>query len=561
MKISLSGRLYGLLVLNTVVLLAIAWISFSSVEKLDPKNSEVLLYGKALQNHQTADMMHDALRADVFRGLLIAKTKDPQFGTENELLADFGDHVTTFRDALAENQSLALNAEAKHALEGVGPALRDYIAQAEEIIKHSSLDVDEALTRMERFNEAFSTLEERNEAVSEILASLADATKAADVAGAASTRSQLAVILGFGVLFGAACSIYNNRAITKALRSLSGALSSASTQVAGSSQHVATAGEALAQRSTEQAASFQETVASLSAVEGAAKASAENARAADVLSSEIQAFLADGTKHVSEMNTSIGAIKTAAEETAQIIKTIDEIAFQTNLLALNAAVEAARAGEAGRGFAVVAEEVRSLAQRSATAAKDTEARIRRSSELAQEGARVSSSVVKFLSETNAKTGQSAALVKEIAQQSVQQSQDIIRISGALVELDQVTQLNAASAEEFAATGTQLTAQADSMKQSIEHLNEIVLGHQRAGVAGVPAPTEIGVSGRAAPTKWSKPKGSDSPKQTSKVRTRPTSPKASARAAAPVSEERPSKSSARTEAERMIPLEESDYQGF
>jgi methyl-accepting chemotaxis protein len=561
MKISLSKRLYGLLALNTLVLLATAWISYTSVEKLDPKNSEVLLYAKALKNHQTADMMHDALRADVFRSLLIATTKDPQFGTENELLTDFGDHVTTFRDALAENQSLALNTEARNALEGVGPALKDYISQSEDIIKQASVNADEALARMEKFNGAFSALEERNETVSEILARLAESTKAQDVAGAEDTRRNLLVILAFGVLFGAVCSVYNNRAITKALQGLSGALSSAANQVAGSSRHVATAGEALAQRSTEQAASFQETVASLSAVEGAAKASAENARAADALSTEIQAFLADGTKHVSEMNTSIGAIKTAAEETAQIIKTIDEIAFQTNLLALNAAVEAARAGEAGRGFAVVAEEVRSLAQRSATAAKDTEARIRRSSELAQDGAQVSSAVVKFLSETNAKTGQSAALVKEIAQQSVQQSQDIIRISGALVELDQVTQLNAASAEEFAATGTQLTVQADSMKRSIEHLNEVVLGHRGAGYAGVPAPTEIGVSGRAAPTKWSKPKGSDSPKQASKVRTRPTSPKTPARAATPVPEERSSKSSSRTEAERMIPLEESDYQGF
>jgi len=578
-NISLSTRLYGLLALNTVILVGLAVVSYRSVVRLDPKNSQVLLYNTALQNHQSADMMQGALRADVLKAILIAKTGDAQFGSDSELLTEFSDHVKTFKDALAANQALALEPEAKRVIQEIAPALSDYIAQSKEIIKFASADSTEALSRMGKFNEAFSALEGKNGAVSAELTRMALALKDGEISSAANTRSSMLIILVIGALIGASCSIFINRKICSVLNDLSQALGEASTQVAGSSRHIAASGEALAQRSTEQAASFQETVANLSAIEAAAKSSSENARAADVLSNEIQAFLTDGTKHVTEMNNSITAIKTAADETSQIIKTIDEIAFQTNLLALNAAVEAARAGEAGRGFAVVAEEVRSLALRSATAAKDTEARIKKSSELASDGAKVSASVVKFLNETNDKTGQSAALVKEIAQQSVQQSQDIMRISATLIELDEVTQLNAASAEEFAATGNELTVQSDSMRKSIGRLNDVVNGSQADGwdssidkelaaptsVTGTPVQSRKVAYTSAAPkavrSAAATKAGSPAAKQYKSVSSAAAAskPRASATGAAAsvVSASRPSKS----QAESMIPLEDGDFQGF
>lgn len=561
---SLSSKLYALLAFNIFILVSLAAVSYQCALRLDPKNSKVLLYATALQNHQTADMMHDALRADVLKALLIADTKDVRVGNEDELLFDFRDHVKTFRDALSANEALVLDDSAKKALHTIGPALTAYIAQAEEIIKAASGDEREALSHLEAFNKAFSELEERNEAVSEELAKQAATYREIEVAAAVETRFLLVVLLGIGGLAGAVSSIVTNKRITRSLGTLSSALSAASTQVSGSSLHVASSGEALAQRSTEQAASFQETVASLSAIEGAAKSSAENARAADVLSSQIQAFLTTGTTHVREMNDSITAIKTAAEETGHIIKTIDEIAFQTNLLALNAAVEAARAGEAGRGFAVVAEEVRALAQRSATAAKDTEARIKKSSELAEEGAKVSDSVVKFLNETSEKTAQSATLVKEIAQQSMQQSQDIMRISSTIVELDRVTQLNAASAEEFAATGGELTSQADSMKRSIEALNELTTGAKVIATQRPSSHVAATVSGKAVVPNLAE-RSHATPKTAPKKSSAPVPPPASVKKRSPEKAKAvqhvSAKRSDKLDAEKIIPLEDGDFHGF
>ncbi|MCC6933434.1 MAG: hypothetical protein IT292_09295 [Deltaproteobacteria bacterium] len=146
----------------------------------------------------------------------------------------------------------------------------------------------------------------------------------------------------------------------------------------------------------EQASSIEEISASVEEIGSMSKQNADNAKEAARITGNVNNLCEGGSKSMSEMEKAMDAIKKAAEETGVIIKTIDEIAFQTNLLALNAAVEAARAGDAGKGFAVVAEEVRNLAHRSASAAKDTAEKIKRSSELADNGVVVSKEVSKAL---------------------------------------------------------------------------------------------------------------------------------------------------------------------
>jgi methyl-accepting chemotaxis protein len=175
------------------------------------------------------------------------------------------------------------------------------------------------------------------------------------------------------------------------------------------------------------------------------------------------------------MSTAIEDIKKSSDETAKIIKTIDEIAFQTNLLALNAAVEAARAGEAGKGFAVVAEEVRNLAQRSAEAARNTADMIEGSVKNADNGVTISGEVATLLDEIAGNNGKVNDLVGEIAAASNEQAQGIDQINTAVGQMDQVTQSNAANAEESASASEELSAQAEALSGMVVQLQSMVGG--------------------------------------------------------------------------------------
>lgn len=245
------------------------------------------------------------------------------------------------------------------------------------------------------------------------------------------------------------------------------------TQVLAAAQQVSATSQNISEGATTQAASIEETSASLEEMGSMTRQNADNAQQANVMAGNAREAAERGQAAMGRMGDAIESIKASSDETARIIKTIDEIAFQTNLLALNAAVEAARAGDAGKGFAVVAEEVRNLAQRSAVAARTTNDLIDKSRQTSDSGVNASREVGGILGQIADNVTKVASLVSEVSAATQEQSKGITQINLAVNELDRVTQSNAASSEEAAAASEELSAQAEHVNSIVEALSSIV----------------------------------------------------------------------------------------
>ena len=273
------------------------------------------------------------------------------------------------------------------------------------------------------------------------------------------------------------------RGIITALKRIIYSLTEGSEQVSSAAGQVSSASQSLAEGATEQAAGLEETSSSLEEMSSMTKQNADNAQQANTLAGEARKAADNGAEAMDRMNTAIQDIQKSSDETAKIIKVIDEIAFQTNLLALNAAVEAARAGEAGKGFAVVAEEVRNLAMRSAEAAKNTSELIEESVKNSKNGVDIATEVGKVLTGIVEGIGKTSDLVGEIDAASQEQAQGIEQVNTAVNQMDKVTQQNAANAEESASASEELSAQAEQMNAIVQELGALVGGTKVASGQG------------------------------------------------------------------------------
>ncbi len=301
------------------------------------------------------------------------------------------------------------------------------------------------------------------------------------------------------VLAGASLAFLITRGITKPLNRVISGLSQGAGQVTSASGQVAESSQSMAEGASEQASSLEETSASLEEMTSMTKQNADNAGQANTMAADANEAAEKGREAMTRMAEGINKIKTSSDETAKIVKTIDEIAFQTNLLALNAAVEAARAGDAGKGFAVVAEEVRNLAQRSAEAAKDTASLIEESQHNADNGVTVSEEVAGILEQIANGVGKVTQLVGEVSAASKEQTQGIEQISTAVTQMDQVTQSNAANSEEAASASEELSAQANELNDMVRVLTAIVGGDGESDAsAGSPRMRSGARPGQVAP---------------------------------------------------------------
>ena len=300
----------------------------------------------------------------------------------------------------------------------------------------------------------------------------------------AGTKALILSCFAAAFVFGLVIVYVIIRGLNQTLQRVSTSLAEGSAQVTAAAAEVSSSSQTLASGSSEQAASLEETSASLEEISSMTKRNAVSAGRAKELANHTRSAAETGATDMGAMSEAMDAIKSSSDNIAKIIKTIDEIAFQTNILALNAAVEAARAGEAGAGFAVVAEEVRALAQRSATAAKETAEKIDDSIHKSSRGVELSAKVATSLSEIVDKARQVDALIGEISTASHEQTQSITQVLTAVTQMDSVTQTNAASAEESASAAEELNAQARCLDEAVGELKHLV---SRAALRARPSP--------------------------------------------------------------------------
>jgi methyl-accepting chemotaxis protein len=290
----------------------------------------------------------------------------------------------------------------------------------------------------------------------------------------AETLTKSLIIIGIIVLIAVVTlSIFVIRSVTTSITKAVTTINEGARQISSASDQVASSSTSLAQGASEQANSVEEVSAALEETTAGVTSNTENARQADILAKQANAAAKEGLAKGEELVGSMKEVTESAAKIANIVKTIDQIAFQVNLLALNAAVEAARAGEHGLGFAVVADEVRNLAQRAANSAKETGVVIEEAVTQIKKSSEIANLASNSFREIDDKAKKVSDLIGEVALSSREQAEGLAQLNVAVSQIDQVTQQVAANSEEAAAAAEELNAQAAAALEAVAALAKIV----------------------------------------------------------------------------------------
>lgn len=502
MRLTIRARLFCLTSLALVLMLVLGINGYRGVAGAGAGLDRVLSTNRTLRNHLEGDMMHDALRADVLAAFLAESATEWTQVNEN-----LRDHAGNFRRLIEANNATA-DAEAQAALRVVGPSLDKYISSAESVVAAAQVDKAGAKAMLPGFLAIFEDLEGRLSDVSDRIETSVGAAQQGAQGIIVSSKSMgmtifvVSLILlltvatwivrsitsGIANLIGTITEIQSTRDLSKRvtvrsrdefgrlaecfnslvveLQTIIADVSRSAAQINDGAGQVSSSSHQLASGAAEQTSSLERITQSLTTLSNLTDQTAQITGRANALSTDSQRAADRVAAELKNMSSAMNEIKSASEEVGKVNRVIDEIAFQINLLALNAAVEAARAGEAGRGFAVVAEEVRSLAKRSAKAAKETAALIESSTTRADRGVQIASAVGTALGEIATVTTKVNGMLREIAAAAGSQAKGVSEIRGGINSLEKVSRQAAANAEHLAGASQQTVGQVQSMGELV-----------------------------------------------------------------------------------------------
>ncbi len=510
MKLDLTIRkkLIGLALSGVALVVGAGLAGHAGIVRLDAAMDDISADLDAVRQMGRLDNAHDALRGDVMEAIVYAESGSTEH--RSEVTSEAAEHARDLEDSAREAIRAMNEDDIRAKLEAATGDLDRYREAASEMVSLAFTDRPAALARIADFDAKFKALAERLASVSgHVQASSRDAQKSGD-AGVVTARLNLVWVTVAAALLLLALSLGITSSVTRrvtaavevarriATGDLSGsvhvdgsdeitalqaamrdmasklhqvigevrsgaeALSMAASQVSSTSQ-------TLSQGTGEQAASVEETTSSLEEMTASITQNAENSRQTEQMATA-------GALDAEETGKAVTEAVSAMTDIGEKIAIIQELAYQTNLLALNAAIEAARAGEHGKGFAVVAQEVRKLAERAQSSAKDIGARAVSSVAVAKRSGQLLGDLVPAIRKT-------ADLVREVAAASQEQSSGVAQISTAMGQVDQVTQRNASASEELASTAEEMSSQAEALQQLVSFFQ---LGGERAAPLPRPA---------------------------------------------------------------------------
>jgi methyl-accepting chemotaxis protein len=502
----LRNQILGIGLAGAAAAAVVGGVGMLGVARLSEAFQGTVQMGSAVQSSQAAAMMHGAVRGDVQRAMLgsIGRDKAQIAGAKKELET----HSEQMTRALAVLQSAPLSPAAHASIESTVPLARTYLESAKKIITLAEDNfAPAAAVAIPEFQKQYLVLEKHMEqqvaaintdshAFSETSeAAVRQAGASVGVALLAITALLIAIALWLaqrmtrpmvsavkvakqlarGDLSGSIELLGNAETIEllgalsdmqTSLRSIVQSVKDHADAVASASAEIASGNHDLSARTETQATVLQETTASMSELSATVSASAQSAGEANTLAQQASRVAADGGGVVNQVVQTMQEINDSSKKISEIISVIDGIAFQTNILALNAAVEAARAGEQGRGFAVVASEVRSLAGRSAEAAKEISALISASVARAEKGGQLVNHAGSTMVDVVSSIGRVTDIVGTISAASASQSQGFMHLEQSVRSMDETTQQNAALVEQMAAAASSLKQQAQELVGSV-----------------------------------------------------------------------------------------------
>lgn len=460
-------------------------LAWSNLQSTEHSISELLRITEVQQRHMDADMMHDALRADVFGALLAVQRQETNVA--ESMKQNLAEHAHELESLVRSNRATVVEPEILAALGTVEGPLAEYLRVGKDLVTNPRGTAGKADDRLARFLRDFTALEGHLESISQLILARAQLLHE-DTAHRVSRFAW--TLLAYG-LFALVClgsvSYVVSRSIPWPFAQIADRLAQTAGAAREAALELAERSQQLASAASDQASNLEETSAAVEEMSGTASRNAADAELAHQLATETKRSVETGIQEMQNLIAAMAQIQASGTNSAQIIGTIDEIAFQTNLLAINAAIEAARAGDSGAGFATVAGEIRGLSQRCSEAAKETSDRITRTVAESKLGGDLCERMAAALRDVGTRVRRLDELAAQTGSASREQRDGVSHINRSIFQIDQSTQSTASNAEEGAHTAERLIQEAAAVEQCVQDL-QILVGRspQRSGGPRLPA---------------------------------------------------------------------------